>query len=82
MEFDTEVYQTLDGERSGVKRLRRQVEAGVQDLLGRYDIPTKGGERRTLASRRTRRHAAAAAESSAGLRRGGHRCLSPWVTRR
>ena len=39
--FDTEVYQTLDRERSGVKRLRRQVEAGVQDLLGRYDIPTK-----------------------------------------
>ncbi len=36
--FDLSVYATLESERSEVGRLRRQVDAGIQDLLARYDI--------------------------------------------
>ena len=36
--FDAEVYKVLDRERSSVGRLRRQVAAGIHDLLARYDI--------------------------------------------
>ena len=36
--FDSEVYATLDRERSAVRKLRRQVVVGVQDLLSRYAI--------------------------------------------
>ena len=36
--FDSEVYHRLDQERNEARRLRRQVTAGVQDLLPRYAI--------------------------------------------
>ena len=36
--FDSEVYNRLDQERNEARRLRRQVTAGVQDLLPRYAI--------------------------------------------
>jgi hypothetical protein len=36
--FDAEVYQALDRERNNVGKLRRQVDVGVQNLLGAYNI--------------------------------------------
>ncbi len=36
--FDSEVYETLEQKRNEARRLRRQVTAGIQDLLARYDI--------------------------------------------
>ena len=36
--FDANIYDTLDRERSTAGRLRRQVDAGLQDLLPRYAI--------------------------------------------
>ena len=36
--FDSEVYNALNQERNDAGRLRRQVAAGVQDLLSRYGI--------------------------------------------
>ena len=36
--FDSEVYVALDRERNTAGKLRRQVVAGVQDLLSQYEI--------------------------------------------
>ncbi|MCH8186660.1 MAG: hypothetical protein IH862_11220 [Chloroflexi bacterium] len=36
--FDSEVYENLEQKRNEARRLRRQVTAGIQDLLARYDI--------------------------------------------
>ena len=39
--FDSAVYKNLEQERSAAKRLRRQVAAGLQDLLAQYDVSIK-----------------------------------------
>ena len=40
--FDTGIYGELDSERSAAGKLRRQVAAGNQDLLARYEISIPG----------------------------------------
>ncbi len=43
--FDSGVYKTLEQKRTQARRLRRQVTAGIQDLLARYDISAPEVER-------------------------------------